>query len=1046
MDKFRPARAASERSSLSSLHSLGEDSARESLTESLTESIPSFNSSIETPSLTDGGASSSAASFTSSEIVSDNSPKSIKHFNKEHRSNSSQSSDESYRPSTSAGSEHLTRSDHLKLPEVDVDDEEILQPTEDKEYAQPPPKQRTAADDMLAARQKMSIPRKAWWYTWATFKVFFPLGIVVALFVGYGFKIKFWHLGPFALGLYGAILIVDFLVQTSCAIMNRIWIWKIERAAIAKEKAMFEDGATDRGYEIAPVVVGYREAAEDWKACLRTLRDMDCPEVKVVIGVSDGDQGPDQEMAHGFKEVWIDELTEDQRKERPCGIFQLPEHLATVHTRHFNEYLESKNYQAITSTWVRFQNWIVGHHPPMEDEARSYAWVETTKEVKKIFNELELHKYKAVFFTQPHGSKRTAMFTGFMMAMQGYETKDYLFTTDSDTLVDKMALTHMARIMESDPMNGGVCGDVRISNKTGSVLAFMSHLRYWFAFNIERGCQSFFKCVTCISGPLGFYRVDHLKLVLGEWVTQSFGGKETTFGDDRHLTNCILNAGYNCRFTHLSVCDTETPTGFVRWVKQQTRWCKSFWREAFLFPRIFILHSMWGLIELSKQSLYPFVIISNVLQLLWDPLSGTWRPVAWFATIFAVALIKSFIAVCLTGKARVLWVSPSTASSVLFLRSLAIQVVRHIGDTWSERFFHVGHIIFWFAVLCAGLAKFLTVRMGGAIFAIAACAVLIPTSFLYYDVVIAYTRVYIINRLRSKPVTADVPISEPVEATTEIPADPASIELQEVKIFDISRTQSIADSGVGSSIHTGAGAGEEIKMVFEPAEQDPDLIEEIILEEPEQAEIGGSSLASPRPAVTRVSSTHTAHSARTQDSGYDTASLDPLSPSATDLSRGSSISDDNYFSAKPNSLSIKPHLLSSRRRSSMFSSGGGRRESAMLPSLLKTRSESVDSIASVSTIDSLMPPTPTTGNFQGFDARRKSSVMQLGRRESTLKHEISLKTPSYNQPHKMPTYLSNALASPTSETSKEGSKAAEPVLPAHLQALRNQQNQITFTY
>ncbi|ODQ55543.1 hypothetical protein SAICODRAFT_52861, partial [Saitoella complicata NRRL Y-17804] len=531
----------------------------------------------------------------------------------------------------------------------------------------------------------MSVPRKVWWYTWASFKVFCPLGIVVALFVGYGFKIKFWHLGPFAIGLYGAILIVDFLVQTSCAIMNRIWIWKVERAAIAKEKAMFEDGATDRGYEIAPVVVGYREAAEDWKACLRTLRDMDCPEVKVVIGVSDGDQGPDQEMAHGFKE----------------------------------------NYQAITSTRIRFKNWIVGHHPPMEDEARSYAWVETTKEVKKIFNELELHQYKAVFFTQPHGSKRTAMFTGFMMAMQGYETKDYLFTTDSDTLVDKMALTHMARIMESDPMNGGVCGDVRISNKTGSVLAFMSHLRYWFAFNIERGCQSFFKCVTCISGPLGFYRVDHLKLVLGEWVTQSFGGKETTFGDDRHLTNCILNAGYNCRFTHLSVCDTETPTGFVRWVKQQTRWCKSFWREAFLFPRIFVLHSMWGLIELSKQSLYPFVIISNVLQLLWDPLSGTWRPVAWFATIFAVALIKSFIAVALTGKPEFLGFSLYGFWYFFGLLPSKLYAI--------ERFFHVGHIIFWFAVLCAGLAKFLTVRMGGAIFAIAACAVLIPTSFLYYD-------------------------------------------------------------------------------------------------------------------------------------------------------------------------------------------------------------------------------------------------------------------------------------------------------------------------
>lgn len=42
-----------------------------------------------------------------------------------------------------------------------------------------------------------------------------------------------------------------------------------------------------------------------------------------------------------------------------------------------------------------------------------------------------------------------------------------------------------------------------ILNLKESYISFMSSLRYWMAFNIERSCQSFFNCVSCISGPLG---------------------------------------------------------------------------------------------------------------------------------------------------------------------------------------------------------------------------------------------------------------------------------------------------------------------------------------------------------------------------------------------------------------------------------------------------------------------------------------------------------------------------------------------------------------
>lgn len=74
---------------------------------------------------------------------------------------------------------------------------------------------------------------------------------------------------------------------------------------------------------------------------------------------------------------------------------------------------------------------------------------------------------------------------------------------DSDTKLDPLATVELCKVLESNPKYGAVGGDVMILNLKDSYISFMSSLRYWMAFNIERSCQSFFNCVSCISGPLG---------------------------------------------------------------------------------------------------------------------------------------------------------------------------------------------------------------------------------------------------------------------------------------------------------------------------------------------------------------------------------------------------------------------------------------------------------------------------------------------------------------------------------------------------------------
>lgn len=74
---------------------------------------------------------------------------------------------------------------------------------------------------------------------------------------------------------------------------------------------------------------------------------------------------------------------------------------------------------------------------------------------------------------------------------------------DSDTKLDPLATVELVKVLESNTRYGAVGGDVMILNLKDSYISFMSSLRYWMAFNVERACQSFFDCVSCISDPLG---------------------------------------------------------------------------------------------------------------------------------------------------------------------------------------------------------------------------------------------------------------------------------------------------------------------------------------------------------------------------------------------------------------------------------------------------------------------------------------------------------------------------------------------------------------
>ena len=238
--------------------------------------------------------------------------------------------------------------------------------------------------------------------------------------------------------------------------------------------------------------------------------------------------------------------------------------------------------------------------------------------------------------TQPHAGKREAMYTAYLISRDA--GVEFFVNTDSDTILGTSAVDELV-YMVLDESVSAVAGRLEIFNKT-NWLARLTAARYFMAFNVERASQGYHGVVGCISGPLGLYRVEAVRLVVEDWVHQTFMGKKCTFGDDRHMTNKLLSTGGKIMYTHRSVAETETPTIYSRFVAQQTRWSKSYWREL-------ILQSKWAtrhwylLMETVYGALFPVLIVVTILSTLFT--RTWWSLLAIGAVTFTMPLLRCVV-------------------------------------------------------------------------------------------------------------------------------------------------------------------------------------------------------------------------------------------------------------------------------------------------------------------------------------------------------------------------------------------------------------------
>jgi hyaluronan synthase len=197
--------------------------------------------------------------------------------------------------------------------------------------------------------------------------------------------------------IIGVVILADFITQTSCAYANRI---KTERLAREGEKAGIA------ALDIIIAVVGYREDSDAWKKCLHSLQKQDSPP-RVIVGVVDGQDGPDQSMAQDFAACFPPEDT---------LIADLPELLCEQYTKVYWANMPTppakKTWKARVSGWKR----SIGNLRTADElRAETIAWAAIEETWKEWDKEHDFNKYKAVCLTQPHGHKRVSRQLRFVL-------------------------------------------------------------------------------------------------------------------------------------------------------------------------------------------------------------------------------------------------------------------------------------------------------------------------------------------------------------------------------------------------------------------------------------------------------------------------------------------------------------------------------------------------------------------------------------------------------------------------------------------------------
>lgn len=212
--------------------------------------------------------------------------------------------------------------------------------------------------------------------------------------------------------------------------------------------------------------------------------------------------------------------------------------------------------------------------------------------------------------------KRAALEVGFVRAKG-----EIVVTIDSDSVIEPQTLLALVAPF-SNPMVGAVAGKVAAYNRRNGIIPRMLHVRFTLSFDMLRAVQSVYGTVYCCPGALSAYRLSVVRQVLEKWRHQTFLGVPCTYGEDRALTNLILEQGLNTVYQSNAVVHTIVPETYGKLVRMYLRWERSYVREEWKFLTKVLWQRPWRTRWISlldsffTNMRFPMIYISMVLLVM----------------------------------------------------------------------------------------------------------------------------------------------------------------------------------------------------------------------------------------------------------------------------------------------------------------------------------------------------------------------------------------------------------------------------------------------
>ncbi|MEU1800861.1 glycosyltransferase [Streptomyces sp. NPDC019937] len=285
--------------------------------------------------------------------------------------------------------------------------------------------------------------------------------------------------------------------------------------------------------------------------------------------------------------------------------------------------------------------------------------------------------------------KREGLAAGFAAAWEA----DIYLCIDSDTVLDEHAVAEAAAPFARRRVHA-VTGLVLAANRRRNLLTRLIDMRYQNAFLGERVAYSRLGSVLCACGSLALYRGATVRKHLDDFLQQRFLGRPCTFGDDRRLTYYCLLEGQSL-IVPTAVAWTDVPESMRHFLKQQTRWTKSFIREGVLLAFKFrVTRAYWwlNLVELATWIAFTSALLVALAVMAVNP--HAWTVLAWYGVYVAgaawlrsVHYLRGAGAVPLWDRAATFLVAPVYAlMNLTLLIPLRLWALVTLRDTrWGTR-------------------------------------------------------------------------------------------------------------------------------------------------------------------------------------------------------------------------------------------------------------------------------------------------------------------------------------------------------------------------